>query len=61
MLTQRRVWELMSTQCKFLGEDKTCIYYGTMLLLGRARDCKCETCPILGCVGVEVWETGSRP
>ena len=54
MITQLRVWELMSVPCKYLRNDH-CLYYGSVVF---GRRCECETCPILGSVGVEVLKTG---
>jgi len=60
MITQRRVWELMSEQCKHKQDVNqaplmsACIYYGKT----TARYCKCETCPILGYAAIEIWKTG---
>ncbi len=63
MITQKRVWELMSGACKYredtvhgYGYEFECTYYGRPAGIPM-RYCKCETCPILGLlVGQEIYK-----
>jgi hypothetical protein len=54
MITQQRVWELMSGSCRYIN-GMHCSYYDNTKGI---RFCKCETCPLLGLVAIDVWKTG---